>query len=70
MEVRYAGLQDGNQCFCGNSYGSQGQAPITDCESYCVGDYSEFCGGPYPSVILSILFFWPKKGYPNICLME
>ncbi len=39
----YAGVEDGNQCFCGDSYGSQGTA--TDCTSWCNGDTLEVCGG-------------------------
>eukprot|EP00026_Physarum_polycephalum_P012716 Phypoly_transcript_13043.p1 GENE.Phypoly_transcript_13043~~Phypoly_transcript_13043.p1 ORF type:complete len:193 (+),score=8.61 Phypoly_transcript_13043:77-580(+) len=40
----YAGLQNANQCFCGNSYGSHGQAPNSDCNMHCSGDSSEICG--------------------------
>jgi len=31
------------QCWCGNSYGSQGLA--TNCQSACSGNQSEICGG-------------------------
>eukprot|EP00729_Bicosta_minor_P013321 gene13321-31113_t len=31
----YFGLQDGDNCFCGNSYGSQGKASESDCNMPC-----------------------------------
>jgi hypothetical protein len=41
----YAGLQDGIQCYCGNSYGGQG--PSGGCTTSCPGNSVETCGGPY-----------------------
>lgn len=49
----YAGLQDGNQCFCGNSYGSYGQASSGSCWMTCTGDGSQNCGGSYANYILT-----------------
>jgi hypothetical protein len=40
----YGGLQDGRQCYCGNSYGMYGSS--TACELVCAADKSETCGGP------------------------
>ncbi len=40
---KYAGAQDGNQCFCGNSYGSQGTS--NNCNMACAGNSGETCGG-------------------------
>jgi len=40
----YAGVQNGDQCFCGNSYDRYGKA--TKCTSVCNGDDTEVCGGP------------------------
>jgi len=42
---KYAGVQNGNQCFCGNSYNSQGTS--TSCTTVCNGDILEVCGGPW-----------------------
>jgi hypothetical protein len=47
----YAGSQAGDQCLCGNTYGSQGQAPESDCNIPCAGDSNEMCGGPFRNSI-------------------
>jgi hypothetical protein len=36
----------GTGCFCGNSFGSQGEAPQSSCNMTCQGNSSEICGGP------------------------
>jgi len=41
--VPYFGLQDGDQCYCGYSYGSVG--PSNACTTPCSQDPSEKCGG-------------------------
>ena len=43
----YAGLQYAVQCFCGNEYGTWGQAPDADCDAECVDDSNGMnkCGG-------------------------
>ena len=43
-EYKYFGLQDGDNCFCGNSYGSMGSAPASDCNMPCPGDHKIMCG--------------------------
>eukprot|EP00937_MAST-01D_sp_MAST-1D-sp2_P003752 g3752.t1 len=42
----YVGLQDGTNCFCGDSFGSQGAAPGGDaeCSARCPGNASAHCG--------------------------
>jgi regulation of enolase protein 1 (concanavalin A-like superfamily) len=45
----YAGLQDSNQCFCGDSYGSYGTA--TNCNMACNGNGSEICGGGWANSV-------------------
>jgi len=51
----YAGLQAGSQCWCGNTYGTQGglSAADTDCNSACSGDSSEDCGAGWRNSIYS-----------------
>eukprot|EP01050_Picozoa_sp_SAG11_P021163 SAG11_NODE_3710_length_2267_cov_1.219096_1_plen_717_part_10 len=44
-EYLYAGVQHGDQCFCGNTYGRYGAAVQTDCNSACASDSSQVCGG-------------------------
>lgn len=45
-----AGLEFGNQCFCGDvsdvTTNSAGPAPETDCNIPCSGDPLHLCGGP------------------------
>jgi hypothetical protein len=45
----YAGLQDGIQCFCGNSYGSHGTSG--NCTVPCAGNSAETCGGAYANSV-------------------
>jgi hypothetical protein len=41
---RFAGLQDGSWCFCGDSYGRYG-AESESCTTECAGDPDQVCGG-------------------------
>uniref|UniRef100_A0A1I8HBG1 WSC domain-containing protein n=1 Tax=Macrostomum lignano TaxID=282301 RepID=A0A1I8HBG1_9PLAT len=41
---KYFGAQYRKECFCGNSYGSQGAAPESDCNMNCAGNASQICG--------------------------
>ena len=41
---KFAGLQDGSQCFCGDAYGRYGSA-VGACNTPCAGDPSQSCGG-------------------------
>ncbi|KAF8970709.1 glycosyl hydrolase family 71-domain-containing protein [Flammula alnicola] len=47
----YAGVEDGNQCFCGNSLTNNGASDAvvatSNCQSNCVGDTSKKCGGSW-----------------------
>lgn len=45
----YAGLQNGNQCWCGNSYGKHGKA--ANCDAPCTGNPAEKCGGDWAQSI-------------------
>ncbi len=45
----YAGPENGNQCFCGNSYGAQ--APARGCTAPCTGNSAEVCGGSYANSV-------------------
>ncbi|KAF8877263.1 WSC domain-containing protein [Infundibulicybe gibba] len=47
---RYAGIEIGTQCFCGNSFshGATGNAiPESNCPTPCGGDPSQKCGGAW-----------------------
>ena len=41
----YIGLQNGDECYCGNSYGFYGNISDSDCSEPCAGDGSQNCGG-------------------------
>ena len=48
---RFAGLQDGQSCLCGNTYGRYGQSNA--CTMPCPGNSSVACGGPYTNSVYS-----------------
>ena len=41
---KYFGLQISNECYCGDTYGSQGRADEGDCNRACTGDSTQICG--------------------------
>eukprot|EP01052_Picozoa_sp_SAG31_P002131 SAG31_NODE_72_length_27821_cov_26.870572_7_plen_604_part_00 len=44
--LKYIGLQDGTNCFCGDTMGSQGKAPDSECNMTCPGqNNATMCGG-------------------------
>lgn len=43
----YMGLQDGANCFCGDTYGRYGPAPADDCSMPCPGDPGAECGNAW-----------------------
>lgn len=42
---KMAGLENGKQCWCGDSYGTA--AGVDGCKQKCTGDGSKTCGGPW-----------------------
>ena len=59
-KFKFAALQAGNQCFCGNAYGRESKyAPVadTECRTKCTGDSKGFCGGILRNSIYSIGVF-------------
>lgn len=43
FSFRYAALQNGDLCLCGNSYGAYGGS--SSCDVHCTGESSSICGG-------------------------
>ncbi|RYP82192.1 hypothetical protein DL770_005642 [Monosporascus sp. CRB-9-2] len=41
----FAGVQEGNQCWCGNYVGGEWASNQTDCNTPCTGDKKTFCVG-------------------------
>jgi len=50
----YAGVQYGESCLCGNSYGRHGKAEDSACNHPCTGDRSQTCGGYSTNTVYSI----------------
>ncbi|KAJ8698712.1 hypothetical protein PTI98_005387 [Pleurotus ostreatus] len=44
-EFSFAGLEFGDECFCGNSIGSSTKKSDSECTMVCTGNSAEFCGG-------------------------
>lgn len=49
---RYAAVQYGSQCFCGNSYGRYGKSK--SCNMHCSGDRNQICGGVWANSVYSV----------------
>ena len=48
---KYFAVQDGTNCFCGNSYGAYGSIPESFCNYQCSGNSYELCGGVWANGI-------------------
>ncbi|PAA46026.1 hypothetical protein BOX15_Mlig029689g1 [Macrostomum lignano] len=44
LATTYMGIQ-GDECWCGNSFGKHGQGTERDCGQVCSGSMDEHCGG-------------------------
>ncbi|EFQ30435.1 WSC domain-containing protein [Colletotrichum graminicola M1.001] len=42
----YAGVEFGEECFCGTSIQNGAPVPATSCNMACAGDKTQYCGGP------------------------
>jgi hypothetical protein len=51
---KYMGLQDGSQCFCGNTYAKYGESNA--CGMTCNGDGNLVCGGVWANSIFGKLW--------------
>ncbi len=51
---KIAATQYGEQCFCGNTYGTFGRASDADCSIPCAGDQSQRCGGGWRNSIYRV----------------
>lgn len=45
LEYKYAGVRDGVDCYCANSYSRYGILPDMECNITCPGNLNENCGG-------------------------
>ncbi|PAA60591.1 hypothetical protein BOX15_Mlig004080g1, partial [Macrostomum lignano] len=62
----YFGVQNGNQCFCGNSYGRYGVRRITECRKRCSGDKSTYCGASWRNSVYATGVTPPKILTPGL----
>ncbi|XP_013393421.1 uncharacterized protein LOC106161105 isoform X1 [Lingula anatina] len=63
---RYFGLQDGEECRCGNSYGYYGKASSeSECDHSCAGNSSQICGGNWRNGVYEI-----KPKYANAVFIK
>jgi WSC domain. len=53
QNYKFAGVQYGYLCFCGNAFGRYGSLPDNDCNSECQGDGGRKCGGYYHNSVYS-----------------
>ncbi|PAA81169.1 hypothetical protein BOX15_Mlig028452g3 [Macrostomum lignano] len=51
LGYKYAGLQEGNTCYCGNSYGRYGKGDPTICFTMCSGNSNQMCGGTHYNLV-------------------
>lgn len=54
QNYKFAGVQYGYLCFCGNAFGRYGSLPDNDCNSECQGDLKRKCGGYYHNSVFSV----------------
>jgi len=53
-KFKFAAVQNGNECFCGNSYGKYGKTDEKDCNKVCVGNPLLTCGGLFRNGIIDV----------------
>ncbi|XP_033106319.1 WSC domain-containing protein 1-like [Anneissia japonica] len=52
LRYQYTGLQNGNECFCGDeTYSRLGQQLEVECNVACVGNPQEICGGTWKNSV-------------------
>lgn len=54
QNYKFAGVQYGYLCFCGNAFGRYKRLPDNDCNSKCKGDAFRNCGGYYHNSVYSV----------------
>ncbi|BAT72175.1 conserved hypothetical protein [Thermosulfidibacter takaii ABI70S6] len=52
---KYAAVQYGSYCFCGNSYGKYGKAQ--NCNMLCSGNRKEICGGVWANSVYEAIIY-------------
>ncbi|KAH3806160.1 hypothetical protein DPMN_134475 [Dreissena polymorpha] len=56
-QYRYAGVESGEECFCGDRMNNPKKVPDRKCNYHCPGDVSKMCGGYWK---ISVYTQWGK----------
>ncbi|KAH3702118.1 hypothetical protein DPMN_077120 [Dreissena polymorpha] len=62
-DYRYAGVEFGKKCFCGNSIRVTNVKPESECNYSCTGDSSKMCGGLWR---INVYTNWEGTTHPSI----
>lgn len=54
QNYKFAGVQYGYLCFCGNAFGRYGRVKDEDCNSRCNGDVKRNCGAFWHNSVYSV----------------
>ena len=54
QQYRYFGVQNGGECYCGNTYCRYGNADLVTCMMPCVMDSKQLCGGSWTNTVFEI----------------
>ena len=60
-DFAFAGVERKDQCFCGHNAPTQYPMPDSKCNSKCIGDQKQICGGNWAINVYSV----PKKENNN-----
>ena len=70
-DYKYAGMEAGNQCFCGDILPAAALKRPGECTSKCSGVTSEMCGGHWRISIFDVLGKFTVLLYTSIgCIAE
>ena len=47
LDFEYFGVQNGDECYCGDSTAKFLSAPAIECDKQCIGNEYEICGGSW-----------------------
>ncbi|KAI8616934.1 aspartic peptidase domain-containing protein [Chytriomyces sp. MP71] len=62
----FAGLEDGNECYCSQSLPTSTMLPNASCIFPCVGDSSQMCGGAWALSVVSNAANAPSKAVVSL----
>eukprot|EP01064_Diplonema_japonicum_P030269 TRINITY_DN50_c0_g1_i9.p1 TRINITY_DN50_c0_g1~~TRINITY_DN50_c0_g1_i9.p1 ORF type:complete len:771 (+),score=162.79 TRINITY_DN50_c0_g1_i9:95-2314(+) len=60
---KYAGLQYGKQCWCGDDLSTSTRTTMSQCDDPCSGDSTQTCGGGYRNQVYSLVPVAPRESF-------